>query len=44
MTSAYNHQHVYNLNVIKEVKRWAKHNFVTADQLIPINEEYKTPF
>lgn len=44
MTSAYNHQHVYNLNVIKEAKRWAKHHFISADQLIKINEEYKTPF
>ncbi len=44
MTSAYNHRHVYNLNVIKEVKRWAKHNFITTGQHTQINEEYKTPF
>jgi uncharacterized membrane protein YgcG len=44
MNSAYNHQHVYNLSVIKEAKRWAKHNFITADQLARINQEYKTPF
>jgi uncharacterized membrane protein YgcG len=30
--------------VIKEGKRWAKHNFITTDQLAQINEVYKTPF
>jgi uncharacterized membrane protein YgcG len=44
MRSAYNHEHVHNLNVIKESKRWAKHNFITPDQLAQINEVYKTPF
>jgi uncharacterized membrane protein YgcG len=44
MKSAYNHQHVHNLNVIKETKRWAKHHFIAADQLAEINEVYKTPF
>ncbi len=44
MTSAYNNQFVYNLAVIKEAKRWAKHGFIKTDQLTAINEEYKTPF
>jgi uncharacterized membrane protein YgcG len=44
MKSAYNHEHVHNLNVIKETKRWAKHHFITTDQLTRINEVYKTPF
>ncbi|MBK7649829.1 MAG: hypothetical protein IPJ20_02470 [Flammeovirgaceae bacterium] len=44
MKSAYNQQWVYNLAVIKEVKRWAKHHFITDDQLTLIDEAYKVPF
>src|SRR5260221_12694956 len=44
MNSAYNSQSVYHLAVIKETKRWAKHNFITAEQFTKISEEYKTPF
>jgi hypothetical protein len=44
MSSAYNVQWVYNLAVIKETKRWAKHHFVTIEQFAKISEEFKTPF
>ncbi|HLZ16615.1 MAG TPA: hypothetical protein VKQ08_06225, partial [Cyclobacteriaceae bacterium] len=44
MTSAYNARFVYYLAVIKETKRWAKHNFISTDQFAKISEEYKTPF
>src|SRR5258705_7471623 len=44
MNSAYNSQFVYHLAVIKETKRWAKHNFITTDQFAKIGEEYKAPF
>src|SRR5258705_9630881 len=44
MNSAYNSQFVYHLAVIKETKRWAKHNFITTDQFAKIREEYKAPF
>ena len=44
MTSAYNNQFVYNLAVIKDAKRWAKHGFIEYDLLAAISEEYKTPF
>ncbi len=44
MKSAYNRQWVYNLAVIKEAKRWAKHDFIQADQLNKIKEVYNTPF
>jgi len=43
MKSAYNTQWVYNLAVIKEMKRWTKHNFITTEQFTKIGEEYKTP-
>src|SRR5882724_1207198 len=43
MHSAYNALFVYNLAVIKEAKRWAKHNFIAAEQFTKISEEYKTP-
>lgn len=44
MKSAYNQLWVYNLAVLKEVKRWAKHHFITDDQLTLIDEAYKVPF
>ncbi len=44
MKSAYNHPWVYNLAVIKETKRWAKHNYITDDQFVKISEGYKVPF
>jgi len=43
MNSAYNTQRVYNLAVIKETKRWAKHDFIANEQFTKISEEYKTP-
>lgn len=44
MNSAYNSPLVYHLAVIKEAKRWAKHNFISDEQFTKISEEYKTPF
>ncbi|MDZ7647752.1 MAG: hypothetical protein U5K54_11540 [Cytophagales bacterium] len=44
MKSAYNQLWVYNLAVLKEAKRWAKHHFITEDQLTLIGESYKVPF
>lgn len=44
MKSAYNQLWVYNLAVLKEAKRWAKHHFITQDQLTLIEEAYKVPF
>jgi uncharacterized membrane protein YgcG len=44
MSSAYNVPWVYNLAVIKETKRWAKHHFIATEQFAKISEEYKTPF
>lgn len=44
MKSAYNLLWVYNLAVIKEAKRWAKHSFITEDQRSFIDEAYKVPF
>lgn len=44
MKSAYNHSWVYNLAVIKETKRWAKHNYITDAQFVKISEGYKVPF
>jgi uncharacterized membrane protein YgcG len=43
MSSAYRTQWIYNLAVIKETKRWAKHHFIAAEQFTKISEEYKTP-
>jgi hypothetical protein len=43
MKSAYNHDWVYNLAVIKEVKRWWKHDFITKDQFVAISEAFKIP-
>ncbi len=44
MNSAYNPVSVYHLAVIKETRRWAKHSFITKEQITKISEEYKTPF
>jgi hypothetical protein len=43
MKCAYHQQWVYNLVVIKEAKRWAKHDFIQPDQLKKIQEAYSTP-
>ncbi len=43
MKSAYNHDWVYNLAVIKEVKRWWKHHFITKDQFVAISDAFKIP-
>src|SRR4051812_25959197 len=44
MKSAYNHDWVYNLAVIKEAKKWWKHNFISKDQFVSICENFKVPF
>jgi hypothetical protein len=44
MKSAYNHEWVYNLALIKEAKRWSKHKFISTEQFSTIAEAYKTPF
>jgi len=44
MKNAYNNPWVYNLAVIKETKRWARHNYITDAQFVKISEEYKVPF
>lgn len=44
MKSAYNHPWVYNLAMMKEIKRWAKHNFIADEQFLKISEGYKVPF
>jgi len=43
MSSAYNTQWIYNLAVIKEAKRWARHHFISNEQFARISEEYKAP-
>lgn len=43
MKTAYNQLWVYKLAVLKEAKRWAKHSFITKDQLTLIDEAYKVP-
>lgn len=44
MKSAYHQQWIYNLSVIKDAKRWLKHDFISKEQFDRISEEYKTPF
>ncbi len=43
MKSAFNHQWIYNLSVIKEAKQWAKRAFIHDEQLKKIEEVYSTP-
>lgn len=43
MKSAYNESLIYNLHVIKAAKHWQKHNLLTHEQLLAIQEQYKTP-
>ncbi len=43
MKSAYNHDWVYHLAVIKEVKRWWKHGFISQEQFTKIFESFKAP-
>lgn len=44
MKSAYHQPWVYNLSVIKDAKRWLKHDFISRELFDRISEEYKTPF
>jgi len=44
MSSAYNETLVYNLEVIKQTKRWVKHNFIEKSQLESILAAYSAPF
>lgn len=43
MKSAYNETAVYNLEVIKETKRWFKHGLLDATQHLAIKEHYASP-
>ncbi|HWA34129.1 MAG TPA: hypothetical protein VG737_08375, partial [Cyclobacteriaceae bacterium] len=43
MKSAYNHDWVYHLAVIKEAKRWWKREFINKDQFVAIAEAFKIP-
>lgn len=44
MKSAYNPEWIYNLAVIKETKRWWKHDFISEDQFKKISSNYKVDF
>lgn len=44
MKSAYHPLWIYNLSVIKDAKRWLKHDFISQEQFDRISEEYKNPF
>lgn len=44
MSSAYNESLVYNLEVIKQSKRWFKHDFIEKPQLESILTAYSAPF
>lgn len=44
MSSAYNETLVYNLEVIKQSKRWFKHDFIKRPQLESILNTYSAPF
>lgn len=44
MKSAYNQEWVYNLEVIKSAKQWARHNFISNEQKLAIEEAYKVAF
>lgn len=44
MKSAYNHEWLYNLAVVKESKGWKKQSFITQEQFQKITEAYKTSF
>ena len=44
MNSAYNESRVYNLEVIKQSKRWYKHGFIEKPQLESILATYTAPF
>jgi hypothetical protein len=44
MRCAYNEDSLYRLEVIKEVKRWAKSNFISKEQLEAIGSEYAVAF
>jgi len=42
MKSAYNQEWIYSLHVIKQAKRWLKHNLIRPDQFNAINDSHKT--
>jgi hypothetical protein len=44
MKSAYNHTWLHNLAVIKETKRWWKHQFIERAQLDEIHRQYQVAF
>jgi len=44
MKSAYSHDWVYNLAVIKEAKKWWKHDLISKDQFSAISDGFKVPF
>lgn len=43
MKPAYSIDSIFKLLVIKEAKRWAKHEFIAQEQFANISEAYKTP-
>lgn len=43
MKSAYNESMIHNLHVIKAAKHWQTHNLIDQEQLLKIQEQYKTP-
>ncbi len=43
MKSAYNQEWIYNLQVIKQAKRWMKHDLLQPDQFIAIKDSYQSP-
>lgn len=44
MNTVYHPQHLYNLAVIKEARRWWKAGFITSENLSQIQDQYKAPF
>jgi hypothetical protein len=44
MNCAYNKEWLYNLEVIKETKRWLKQEMITKEQFTSIEEKYKSAF
>ena len=43
MRSAYSEKGLYDLTVVKEVKRWWKHDLITEQQFNAIREAHKSP-
>lgn len=44
MKSAYDETGLYNLDVLKESKRWLRQHLIVQDQFEKISESYKSPF